>query len=116
MKLRHTLADKRKVAVDDKNNLREHQRVPLNAEILLHWRDETGLDRITRGKCVDISSRGIGALADDCIPVRTYVHFQIRKIDFSGSASVRFASRKGLRYIIGLELSGVLQWKGETDS
>ncbi|MCP5113177.1 MAG: hypothetical protein GY953_20290 [bacterium] len=76
------------------------------------WEDERRQSRESRGRCVDISERGLGVVLDDPLPIRSYVQFRVVKLGFRGSGSVRFVGRKGLKYQIGLEFSGGLRWKG----
>jgi len=42
---------------------------------------------------------------------QTYVTLQSVGLGLHGSASVRSCVRKGMKYIVGLELSGGLKWK-----
>lgn len=91
--------------------LRRHQRVPLDSVIRLTWQDQNGLQRVAKGKCVDISERGLGILVEENVPLRSYVQFRVEKIGFTGSGSVRYVTRKGLRYVLGLEFAGTLHWQ-----
>ena len=102
-----------------RKTLRHYERTPLKARIRVTWEDERQATwRETRGRCVDISKRGLGFLADDPLPIRSYVSFRVEKIGFAGSGSVRYVGHKGLKYHIGLEFAGGLHWndpQGDAD-
>jgi len=91
--------------------LRKVARSPINARVRLVWDDERGTSRMCYGKCVDISEKGLRVQLDESIPVRSYVQFEIREMNFRGSASVRFMGRKGMRNEVGLEFSQSVQWE-----
>jgi len=81
----------------------------LDSEVSLSWEDAHGAIRFCQGMCVDVSERGMGILVPDEIPLRSYVNFRIKVLDFTGSGSVRSTRRKGLRFQVGLEFSGTLR-------
>ena len=89
---------------------RIHTRYPLKARVRLSWDDEQGTPRINFGETLDISTRGMAFQLQDSIPLRTYVSFEVKAIRLQGSGSVRFARRKGLRHIVGIEFSGNARW------
>ncbi len=95
-------------------SLRAHVRYPLKARVVVSWEDDRGIARLSHGKCVDISERGVGLLIDDPIPERNYVSFEIRAIKLHCSGSVRFARRRGLKHFLGIEFSGSRRWDPET--
>lgn len=91
--------------------LRKYPRRPLVSRIRIAWEDEHGINRVSFGRTIDISPTGLGVRLDTAIPVRSYVHFEISKIGFRGSASVRFVRRQGLMNDLGLEFNGSLRWE-----
>lgn len=92
--------------------LRRHKRSPLDAAVRLSWQDEQGVQRVVKGRCADISEHGIGILLNENVPLRSYLQFRIDELRFSGSGSVRSVSRKGVKYLIGVEFAGTLRWRG----
>jgi hypothetical protein len=48
------------------------------------------------------------------IDKQTYVSLQCAALGLQGTASVRTCTRKGAKYVVGLEFSGGLQWKPKT--
>ncbi len=77
----------------------------------LIWQDRSGTDRFVNGKCLDVSVSGLRAEVAEPIDRQTYVTLQCPALSLHGRASVRTCTRKGIKYIIGLEFSGGLQWK-----
>lgn len=95
-----------------RKTLRRYERAPLKDRIRISWEDERrAARREGHGRCTDISERGLGFLADEPMPIRSYVSFRVEKIGFAGSGSVRYVGHKGLKYHIGLEFAGGLRWK-----
>ena len=93
----------------DSSGLRKHPRALLDSEVNLSWEDAQGVHRHSRGKCVNVSERGLGLLVPDEIPVRSYVNFRVESLRFVGSGSVRSIRRKGPKYAVGLEFAGTLR-------
>jgi hypothetical protein len=93
------------------NDLRRHTRAEKSSPIQIAWQDRSGVDRVIRGKCLDISESGMRAEVPESIDRQTYVTLQCPAFALHGRASVRTCARKGMKYILGLEFSGGLQWK-----
>jgi len=91
--------------------VRKGARSSLDARISLSWEDSQGVPRFSRGRCVDISERGLGVLLDVEVPLRSYVNFRIEELGFAGTGSVRSVRYKGLQYLVGLEFAGTLLWE-----
>ena len=73
------------------------------------------MQRVAKGKCVDISERGLRVVVEENVPLRSYVQFWVERIGVHGSGSVRYVTRKGFRYVLGLEFSGNLRWAPQDD-
>ena len=97
--------------MSEKLGVRSVPRTSLDARIILSWEDGHGVQRFSRGRCVDISERDLGLLLDDEVPLQSYVNFRVEELQFTGSASVRSVQRKGIRYFVGLEFAGTLRCK-----
>lgn len=92
--------------------LRRHTRSPLDSTVRLGWQDDQGVQRVVKGRCVDISARGIGILLDESVPLRSYLQFRVEGLYFAGSGSVRSVSRRGMKFLVGIEFAGTLRWDG----
>jgi hypothetical protein len=84
---------------------RRRRRIPCVSPIRISWEDEHGQPSYVTGKCIDISEDGLRIEVREAIPVHTRVQFRIEALDQSGSASVRHATRRNLKVVIGLALS-----------
>jgi PilZ domain-containing protein len=84
---------------------RHQQRVPYAGPIRIGWSDSSGETKYTQGKCVDISEGGLRIEVPVAIPAGTRLILNADRIKVSGSASVKAVTRRGGRFILGLELS-----------
>ena len=84
---------------------RRNNRVPCAGSVSLSWDDERGQTRYASGKCIDISEAGLRVELKESIPVRTRVAFRMEAINESGSGTVRHATRRNMKVVIGLALS-----------
>jgi hypothetical protein len=91
--------------------LRRHARAEKSSPIQLVWQDRGGADRFVSGRSLDISPSGMRVEVSQPIDKQTYVTLQCAALGVQGTASVRSCTRKGAKYILGLEFSGGLQWK-----
>jgi hypothetical protein len=60
---------------------------------------------IVRGQIVDVSDRGLAILTRDKIQDRTSVTLRVEPWDWSGNGCTRYCAQRGLKFLIGLELS-----------
>ena len=88
-----------------KRNLRRYNRIAFSTPIRIAWQDESGVDQFARGTCLDVSESGLRVETSDPIPARSVIIFRAEGLDLSGSATVRYSSRRGLKVILGVELS-----------
>jgi PilZ domain len=100
-----------KPQVSDSDKLRRHPRSDQSAPIQLVWKDRQDIDRFMNGRILDVSESGIRVELPDPLERQTYVTLQSASLGLHGTASVRSCVRKGMKYIVGLELSGGLKWK-----
>jgi hypothetical protein len=94
--------------------LRRHARSAKSATVQLIWKDRAGEDKFVSGSTVDISESGIRIEVRDPIDKQTYVTLQCVTLGLHGTASVRTCTRKGTKFIVGLEFSGGLRWKPQS--
>lgn len=88
-----------------KKNLRRYNRIAFSTPIRIAWQDDSGADQFARGTCLDVSESGLRIETSDLIPARAVIMFRAERLDLSGSATVRYSSRRGMKFILGLELS-----------
>jgi hypothetical protein len=87
------------------NESRRGKRIPCAGPVRLSWEDVRGQTQYAVGKCIDISEAGLRVEVRESIPVRTRVAFRIEAINESGSGSVRHATRRNMKVVLGLALS-----------
>jgi hypothetical protein len=98
------------------NTLRRCPRFPINSTGMLVYTDAHGETTVLRFKVTDIGRHGMSLEAGHAIPVGTIVSFRMEKPQMVGPASVRYCAVKKLKYSIGLEFSGGLEWEDESVS
>jgi hypothetical protein len=91
--------------------LRRHARSAKSAPVQVAWKDRQGADNVIRGTIIDVSESGIRIELPEPLEKQTYVTLQSTSLGLHGSASVRTCTRKGVKYVVGLELSAGLKWK-----
>jgi len=88
-------------------NSRRHGRMPYTGRVRLAW-DESGAPRYAQGKCIDLSAGGLRVEAPVAIPVQSRISLRIEELNLSASALLKHVSRRGSKYMLGLELSQTL--------
>ena len=83
-------------------NQRKELRAALDAPLRLSWADPALGSVFLRGRCLDVSARGLRVLVSDPVPKFTTVSVAITGIHLSGGASVRHVARSGRGYVLGL--------------
>jgi hypothetical protein len=91
-------------------DIRRHHRIPYVGPVRLSWEDQ-GRAKFVMAKCVDISETGLRVEVSEPIPVRTNLQLRAERINLGGSASVKHSVRYGSKYLLGLQLSQLLQDK-----
>jgi hypothetical protein len=86
-----------------KSDRRKRARIAFKGGVVLCWTDDRGRDNYASGRCADISERGCSIELADSLPVRANVSLRIPDLNVSAFASVRHVTRKGMKYIVGLE-------------
>ena len=100
----------------NKGELRRHNRSEKAAPLQLIWKDRQGLDRFINGAIIDISESGVRVEVRDPLEKQTYVTLQSVSLGLHGSASVKSCTRKGMKYLVGLEFSGGMKWKPKSSA
>lgn len=93
-----------------KLNERRHSRFALPGKIKLHWRTAEGHSFHLPAKCVDISRSGLSLEIERAIPVGTMVQLESPDFRIAGVAYIRHCAPKAIRFVVGIEFAGGLQW------
>src|SRR5882724_1255037 len=88
-------------------NVRRHHRLPYVGPVQVSWQSPTGETRFAQAKCIDVSQGGLRIDVAHPVPARAVVSLRADRIKLAGSARVKYSSRHGARYIVGLELTQV---------
>jgi hypothetical protein len=92
-------------------DLRRHTRAEKESTVQIVWKDRAGVDKYVNGGTLDISPSGMRVEVSVPIDKQTYVTLQCTALGLHGTASVRSCTRKGMKYVLGLEFSGGMKWK-----
>jgi hypothetical protein len=90
--------------------MRRQNRTEVSVPVQVMWKDRLGNDKFTTAQSIDICQSGMRLQAPEQIPERSYVTLKSEKLGLHGSASIRSCSRKGTRYLVGIEFSGGMSW------
>ncbi|MGC4053021.1 MAG: PilZ domain-containing protein [Paludibaculum sp.] len=93
-----------------KKDERRHQRHPVPGKVKVHWRTPEGHSFHSPARCVNISRSGIRLEVERAIPVDTMVHVESPQFRIAGVAYVRHCAAKGIRFLVGIEFGGGLEW------
>jgi hypothetical protein len=91
--------------------LRRQPRAEVSSPARIVWQDGNGRDCFMNGRAVNVSASGMRVEVAEPVDKQTYVTVQCPALNLHGRASVRSCTRKGLKYILGLEFSAGLEWK-----
>ncbi|HTR38100.1 MAG TPA: PilZ domain-containing protein [Bryobacteraceae bacterium] len=97
--------------MSQKGDIRRHSRTPRSGPVQLSWRDRNGNAQVSRGRLVDISEAGMRVEVPEPLEKLIYLTVRADELGIHGTASVRSCTRKGLKYVVGLEFSAGLQYK-----
>jgi len=79
------------------------QRVPSDKPVRLAWLNASGQIQCVPGKFIDVSSSRIHIEVPEQIPLHTRVMLRADGISIAGSASVKYLTRCGAKFILVLE-------------
>jgi len=91
-------------------NSRRHARVSYAGPVRLAW-DEGGEPRYAQARCLDLSAGGLRVEAPVAIPAQSRIFLKVDELKLSGSAQLKSVTRRGSKYILGLELNQTLHEK-----
>ena len=100
--------------MEDKSGIRRDERLTTEALVEVTWKDRMGQEKFAKARSLDISETGIRIEMPEALDKQIYVTLRSNALSLHGTASVRSCTRKGTKYLIGLEFSGGLRWRPKT--
>ena len=93
-----------------RHDLRREERHPCNQLMGIMWRDAAGDDKFMSAPVRDLSPSGGALQVIEPVEVRSTVILRAEKLGIHGQGLVRYCSRQGLKYNIGVEFTGGMRW------
>ena len=84
---------------------RRKQRQLFDSALEVSWKDGQGASRIVTVRAIDLSNSGIRVESSEAIDLHTDVYVRAERYGLTGATSVRHCSRRGSKYILGLEFN-----------
>jgi len=97
--------------MEEKSGIRRDERKPAAELVEVTWKDRYGQEKFAKARSMDISELGMRIEVPEPLEKQAYVTLRSNALALHGSASVRSCTRKGTKYLVGLEFSGGLRWK-----
>jgi hypothetical protein len=98
-----------------RHDMRRENRRNCTQPVGIMWRDSAGDDKFIQAPVRDISASGVALEIPEPVPVRSFVTLCAEKLGIHGQASVRYCSRQGIKYSIGMQFTGGTRWKTEEE-
>ena len=86
------------------SNRRREIRVPVTSDFDLFWQDVDASHRSARAKGIEISEHGASVRCAKPILRNSVIQVRGCQVQLETKATVRYCEKKGLTYVIGLEL------------
>jgi hypothetical protein len=93
-----------------RHDLRRHTRQDCTPTVKIMWCDTSGHDKFANATALDISETGLRLKVPEALPVQSCVTMRSDALKLRGQASVRYCSRLGTTYAIGLEFGRDVRW------
>ena len=97
--------------MDDKSGIRRSERLTTEGLVEVTWKDRFGQEKFAKARSLDVSEKGMRIEMPEALERQNYVTIRSNALSLHGTASVRSCTRKGTKYLIGLEFSGGLKWR-----
>jgi hypothetical protein len=91
-------------------DLRREDRQLCDQLMGIMWRDAAGDDKFMSAPMRDLSPSGAGLQLIEPVEVRSTVILRAEKLGIHGQGLVRYCSRQGIKYKIGVEFTGGMRW------
>ncbi|HVP47259.1 MAG TPA: J domain-containing protein [Bryobacteraceae bacterium] len=85
------------------NDKRRKQRQLFDCTLEISWKDSQGRSRTITAQAIDLSNAGIRLEATEPIDVDTEIYVRAERYGLTGSTVVRHCSRRGSKYLLGIE-------------
>jgi curved DNA-binding protein len=85
---------------------RRKQRRLLDCVLDVSWHDSKGAGHTISARAIDVSNSGVSVEASQPIEPQTEVYVRAERYGLSGSTRVCHCSRRGTKYVLGLEFNG----------
>ena len=93
------------------HDLRRHIRLDCGSpSVKIMWCDASGHDKFANARALDVSETGARLKVPEAIVVQSCVTIRSENLKLHGQASVRYCSRLGTNYAVGLEFSRGVRW------
>jgi PilZ domain len=86
------------------SNRRREARVPVTSDFDLYWQDVDASHKSARAKGIEISEHGASVRCSKPILRNSVIQIRGCQIQLETKATVKYCTKKGLSYVIGLEL------------
>jgi hypothetical protein len=93
-----------------RHDLRRHVREDCTPKVKIMWCDTSGHDKFANATALDISEMGMRLKVPEALPVQSCITMRSEALKLHGQASVRYCSRFGTTYAIGLEFGRGVRW------
>ena len=94
------------------SKLRRHDRRRFQGVVRVLWNDPQGLPKSLPAQCLDLSAEGARLETDVPVPARASIALLSARYGALGNASVRYCTRDGLKYSVGVEFTTPLSLAG----
>jgi DnaJ domain/PilZ domain len=89
----------------DMSDKRRKQRQLFDCSLEISWKDSQGSSRTMTAQAIDVSNSGIRVEASEPIEMHLAVYVRAERYGLTGSTTIRHCSRRGSKYVLGLEFS-----------
>ncbi len=93
-----------------RHDLRRHTRQACSPTVKIMWCDPSGHDKFANAQALDVSETGVRLKVPEALAVRSCVTLRSENLKLQGQASVRYCSRIGTTYAVGLEFGRGVRW------
>ena len=93
-----------------RHDLRRHNREDCSPKVKIMWCDRSGNDKFANAVALDISDCGMRLKVPEPLVVQSSVTLRSEPLKLQGQASVRYCSRLGTTYAVGLEFAWGVRW------
>jgi hypothetical protein len=88
------------------NEKRGAPRQLFDCALEISWQDGTGNKRTMAARAIDVSNSGLRVESGEAIALETGVYVRADRYGLTGDTSVRHCSRRGSKFVLGLEFNG----------